>query len=746
MMAEPSQKPDILSRLIHVTIWKSMAPREAAGGPTTLRKLAEAIENRHAPSKEDLWWLKLARFGTVKNEKGFLRHNDNLIECEGIEADYDGKKVSIDEAVEILEKANLGCLIYTSPSHTPEEPKWRILAPFSEPLDPAQRDHLMGRLNGLFGGIFDPASWTLSQSYYYGFVDGNEANHRVELIDGEPIDYLDDLDKIWMPKPLRSARFTDNEAHDSAYRRHAYETDLDLDAVYAAIESGANFHNAMLSLAGHLFGKDYTLEEVQQALIDVLERVPHERRDRRWKLRSSPRHLNSLLNWFSHRENKKMFKLLREREGREDDARVEPEPDAPPEPEQARTAPGAEAPPEPDKKEPKKSTATNALTLRRALKRFPEMGALVAFNELTLAPVLLKPIPDPDRKSNTPFQPRGWEDNDDVRLAMWFQSIGYLKATKMLAHDVMQIVAAENAFHPVRDYLAGLTWDGAKRLSTWLQVYCGIIPKDQAEADYTNAVSRAVLIGAVARATQPGCKVDTMMIMEGPQGARKSSAIRGLCAEPDWFSDTMPSDLDHKDARQHLRGNWLIEMSEISQLRKSEVESLKSFLSTQVDKYRPSHGRNEVSRPRQCLFIGTTNEDAYLIDATGNRRFWPVKAGEIDLSGLIEIRDQLWAEAASAYRSGECWWLEGEAAKYAMQAQDERMVSDEWETPIREYLTLHKGPVQIRQILKERFGMDDSMQNKVDQMRVSTALKRLGYQRVQKRTGGDRAWSWYPPE
>lgn len=739
MMAEPDPHSDALSRPLHVTVWKSMFPKEICGGKTSMRALVKAISERHARSKEELWWLKLARFGDKPNEKGYLRHNDNLIECEGLEADYDGKKMSFDEAVSIAEKGDLACLIYTSPSHTPDEPKWRILAPYSEALDPVQRDHLMGRLNGLYGGIFDPASWTLSQSYYYGFVDGNQANHRVELVEGHAIDQLDELDKIWMPKPLRSARFSENESHDSAYRRHAYETDLDIEAIYAAIESGENFHNALLSLGGHLFGRGYEREEVYAELAKILDKVPAEKRDRRWQLRSSPRHINGILNWLSTKENRKLFRRLREREGREGDARTEsPHAQA----EEAKAESGESEPP----KETKKPTATNVLTLRRGLRRFPEMNGLVAFNELTLAPVLMKPIPDPDRKSNVPFEPRGWEDNDDVRLALWFQSIGYLKTTKLLAHDVMQLVAAENAYHPVRDYLATLSWDGKPRLSTWLQVHCGVMPEDQSEADYVNAVSRAVLIGAAARAFNPGCKLDTMMIMEGPQGARKSSAIRMLCNDPDWFSDTMPADLDNKDARQHLRGNWLIEMSEISQLRKSEVESLKSFLSTQVDKYRPSHGRNEVSRARQCMFIGTTNEDAYLIDATGNRRFWPIRAGTIDLGTLASNRDQLWAEAVASYRKGEPWWLEGAAAAFAIQAQDERMVSDEWETPVREYLTLHRGAVQVRQILKEKFCMDDSMQNKVDQMRVASVLKRMKYHRAMARRSGDRTWFWFPPE
>ncbi len=744
MMAETQSHDDVLSRPIHVTVWKSMAPREKSGGPTTLVDLAASIKRRSADSKEQLWWLKLARFGDQPNEKGYLRHNENLIECEGLEADYDAGKISFDEAVEIAEKAGLACLIYTSPSNTEDFPKWRILAPFTEPMDPIQRDHMMGRLNGLYRGVFDPASWTLSQSYYYGYVNGNEENHRVELVEGTPIDELDELDEIWMPKPLRAAKFSENEAHDSAYRRHAFDADLDIDQVYTAIQRGDNFHNAMLSLAAHLFGKGYEREEVLDALTEAMDSVPKDSRDKRWRARASTRHINSILNWLSTKENRKLFKRLREKEERQEDARTSPHRDWNKNPEPEAEEEPSEAPPGNEKKE-KKQTATNALTLRRALRRHADMAGLVGFDEFALHPVLLRPIPDPDKKRNDPFEPRPWEDNDDIRLALWYQSIGYLKATKGLANDVVQILADEARFHPVRDYLTALTWDGVPRAAELMTRGFGASGVSPEEQEYLSAVGKAALIGATARVMRPGCKVDTMIILEGRQGALKSSGVRALCPNANWFSDTMPSDLDHKDAREHLPGKWLIEMSEISQLRKSEVESLKSFLSTQVDKYRPSYGRANVSRQRQCLFIGTTNEDAYLSDATGNRRFWPVKVGTIDLPWITENRDQLWAEALHAFRAGEKWWLGDQAAEFAADAQQERMVTDEWEKPVLEYLQGRADGVWMGDILKGALYLDTTMQGKPEQARVTSILKKAGYRRAQKKVAGYPQWLWYPP-
>lgn len=742
MAEEATLQNDVLSRPLHVTVWKSMAPREAFGGKTSLRELAEKIRTRHAPAKDQLWWLKLARFGEKLNEKGFLRHNENLIEIEGLEADYDGKKMSIDQAVEIAEKAGLACLIYTSPSHTDEEPKWRILTPFFEPLDAAQRDHLMGRLNGLYGGIFDPASWTLSQSYYYGYVDGNEASHRVELVEGEPIDELHELDQIWMPKPLRTAKFADNEGHDSAYRRHAGETELDLDAVIEAIISGANFHNALLSLAGHLFGKGYEREEVFDHINRVMDKVDPLKRDRRWKLRSSPRHINSILDWVGGRENKKLFKRLREREGREDDARTASRPQVEkPNQEEARAPGGAPEPPEAKEKPEKKQTATNAMTLRRAMTRYPEMANIFAFDDFAHRMMVLKPIPDPDKKSNAPFTPRAWEDTDETRLAIWFQSIGYLKASANLAFAVADLVAKDNRFHPVRDYLGTLEWDGAPRCGDLFRRGFGALAEDRVHEQYLLDIGRCWLISAIARVMDPGCKVDTMPILEGPQGAMKSSGVRALAPEAEWFSDTMPSDLDAKDARQHLPGKWLVEMSEISQLRKSEVESLKSFLSTQTDKYRPSYGRTEVSRHRQSVFVGTTNEDSYLSDITGNRRFWPVKVGKVDLAWIKANRDQLWAEALFLYRQNEKWWLDGETAAYAEEQQKQRLIDDEWDVTIASFVG-SRSRVTVTEILSDAFFLDKAMHGKAEQMRVTTSLRKMGFEKKRTRLEGEVSRYW----
>ena len=190
MKADAPPDPD---RKLNVTFFRNYKARTLTAKNIAIEDLRVLILAKTASTKEKLPWLKLATFGNQKTDEGSLRHNANVLSIDGLEADYDEEQISFGEAVAIIQKANLKALIYTSPSHSPEKPRWRILAPLSRPLPAALRSKLMARLNGVFGGVFSGETWTLSQAYYFGSVDNNPA-HRCEYYGGDYIDFRDDLD------------------------------------------------------------------------------------------------------------------------------------------------------------------------------------------------------------------------------------------------------------------------------------------------------------------------------------------------------------------------------------------------------------------------------------------------------------------------------------------------------------------------------------------------------------------------
>ena len=246
------------------------------------------------------------------------------------------------------------------------------------------------------------------------------------------------------------------------------------------------------------------------------------------------------------------------------------------------------------------------------------------------------------------------------------------------------------------------------------------------------------MVALIARIFEPGCKADYMMILEGPQGSRKSTAVRILGGE--WFSDNLPDITVGKDVVQHLRGKWVIEIAELSAIGRAQSAALKHFISRSVERYRPSYGRKEVIEPRQCVFIGTTNKEAYLQDETGARRFWPVKVGIIDTDALARDRDQLLAEAVTLYQSGVKWWPDDQFEReYVQPEQEARFEVDAWEEMIADWLAT-KTSVLVGEVARYAIGLEKPRIGRADQNRITSILEQLRWERQAKDGKGNIPW------
>ena len=277
-------------------------------------------------------------------------------------------------------------------------------------------------------------------------------------------------------------------------------------------------------------------------------------------------------------------------------------------------------------------------------------------------------------------------DDLGVPLASYFQGSQYnCMASRELVGACLQHVALENGYDPVREWVGKLPkWDGVERLSTVLLKYA----QAQGAPDWIRVVTRKFLIAAMARAMDPGCQVDNVLVLQGAQGGGKTSFVRVLGAG---FHVETSLDLHNKDAVMTASGNWLVELGELASLKKSDVESVRNFITRREDQIRLPYGRAIKTMPRRCVFIGTTNSRQPLTDPEGNRRFWVVSVGTVDTAGLETVKEQIWAEALHAYRSGEKWWLDQKEAKRAAQEAKVYEAEDITETEILAWLSEQKA-------------------------------------------------------
>lgn len=374
----------------------------------------------------------------------------------------------------------------------------------------------------------------------------------------------------------------------------------------------------------------------------------------------------------------------------------------------------------------------NALT---ALRQAPEWKGVIRYDEFSHTPVVTR---RPPYEEAGDFVTRAWTDYDDARTTEWLQREGILVKTVEAAVAAMT-VAKENKFHPVREYLEGLTWDNTPRIENTLVEVFGCT-----DTRANREMLRCFMIAAVARIYQPGCKMDNVLILEGQQGVRKSTACAALFAN--FFTDDI-ADLGSKDAAMQARGVWCIELAELSSMGRAQTEQVKAFITRRVDRFRPSYGRHVIEAPRECVFIGTTNSDSYLKDETGGRRFWPLKCGKVNIELLSSLRNALWAEARCLYELGEPWWVtDTDILTDLRDLQEQRYEGDPWIAEIAEFVK-GKTEVTVREILGSGcLGIEKGKQVKGNETRVGGILTKMGWGKYRGSRDGHRPWIYTRPE
>ena len=405
---------------------------------------------------------------------------------------------------------------------------------------------------------------------------------------------------------------------------------------------------------------------------------------------------------------------------------------------------------------------TNFTTI---LTKDPKLRAL-SYNELSCA----LDIREDPRFPWKPLKP-GFGDMDYAKLSTYIDRFYGIFSQNKIKQALLS-VASDRSFHPIKEYFDTLPgWDGTGRVDTLLIDYLGA-----EDSEYVRAVTRKTLVGAVTRIYEPGRKFDSILVLTGPQGIGKSTFFAKLGGK--WFSDSLSiSDMRDKTGAEKLQGYWILELSELNGIKKMDVETVKSFISRTDDKYRVAYGTVVESQPRQCIIVGTSNNEGFLRDITGNRRFWPVevtgcsakKPWELDKDTI----DQIWAEALLRYHEGELLVLTGAVAEYAEKQQKNAIESDDREGLVREFLdvllpedwkrkdlperreylcdreapTTEKGTekrqfVCTQEIWSECFGRDPATMKKTDAYEINAMMKRIeGW----KRHGETRPSKMYFP-
>lgn len=658
---------------------------------STTRRTSETVEQYRKMSKAQQDTIKDVGGFVLGTLKGGRRKKDTVLTRSGLTLDMDYGTPDIMDEIEMF--FDFHCMIYSTHKHTPEKPRLRLIIPLSREVTPDEYGAVARKVAEEIGiELFDDTTYEPSRLMYWPSTsaDGEFVFREIEgkVLDPDAVlaKYKDWRNTAERPVSKRQQTIVQRNIQKQANPlekpgivgafcrtysiRDAIDTFLQdtykhsampgrYDYIPADSQAGVVIYEDKFAYSHH--ATDPACGKLMNAF-DVVRLHRFGDLDAKADPDSDPSRLPSFkaMQEFAVQDEAVRIQLGKEREQL---AQSEFN---------AADDENWQTLLELDKQGKVKDTMANIA----AIVSHDENLKSIVYNEFKGCIDVIGPLPWKQVKP-------GFNDSDVANAKLYFERIYGIWSPTKFKDALLAVVAAERIYHPIKNYFAGLTWDGVPRLDSLLIDYCGA-----EDNPYTRAVTRKTLCAAVARVYEPGRKFDSILVLSGPQGIGKSTFFAKLGGA--WYSDSLAiSDMKDKTAAEKLQGYWILELGELAGIKKVDVETVKSFVTRVDDKYRQAYGMVVESHPRSCIIVGTTNsESGFLRDITGNRRFWPVQVSEHGSHhpwDLEEI-DQVWAEAIQAYKDGESLFLSGEVAQMAYAKQQEAMESDDREGLVQDYL------------------------------------------------------------
>lgn len=336
-------------------------------------------------------------------------------------------------------------------------------------------------------------------------------------------------------------------------------------------------------------------------------------------------------------------------------------------------------------------------------------------------------------------------DTDETKLQILISQTCSVIFPAEQIRAIIPVVAETNAYHPIKDYLAAIAWDGKDRFDELLRCLHPVCD-DKEHYDFCLVMLTKYIISMIARIFDPGCKADSMLVLKGLTGIRKSELFKILVRKPQWFSDSM-IDIGDKDAYVALLGLWLYEFAEFYGINKKDQNSIKSFITSQVDRFRPPYGRKSRTFPRQVVLAGTTNDDDFLRDPTSTRRYMPIECSdqEIDTDKASLIMDQVLAHALHLFKQGETHHLNFEQTQKLDEYNERFKPVDVWEHEIREFVA-NLNQTKVKDILTTLGFKNVTSFKKTDEMRVASILRKIGFKKAESKVNNKTTHYWIRKE